>query len=194
MDCKLRFRSLGLAALAALLGVAPVHAATKKKSATAASSPAPRETVYVHETPPVSESEVEKSKLRPYGSAYGISAAIYAADVLGSSPYGYFSYDFYPLPATNFFMEANGGAGFAQSSFSYKVIGAREFDPNLLIDLELLAGFNLQAPKNTPGSPGGLYPYLVAGVTGIYQGSVPNVGLVLGFGQRVPVPWMAEMG
>jgi hypothetical protein len=72
------------------------------------------------------------------------------------------------------------------------VIGAREFHPNILLAIEVLAGCTLGAPKGAAGAGGGLYPYLLAGVAGLYQGTVPNVGIVLGFGHRVALPWASD--
>ena len=169
------------------LGPAPVQAAKKKPGSPApAAAQVVRETVYVRESAPSGTGE--RDRLRPHRSAYGISASLYAADLLGTSPFGYLSYDFYPLPSTPFFMEVTAGAGFAQSDFSTRVVG-REFDPNLLAAVEVLAGFNIGAPS-APGASGGLYPYWLAGVAGLYQGSSANVGVVLGFGHRVGLPWI----
>ena len=166
----------------------PSHAAKKKSGTASAIAEVAQETVYVKESAlPVSG---DRDRLRPYKSALGISAALYPADLLGTSPYGYLSYDFYPLPATPFFMEVDLGAGFSQSDFSTRVVG-REFHPNLLAALEVLAGFNLGAPA-AAGASGGLYPYLLGGVAGLLQGDVANVGVVIGFGHRVGLPWVRK--
>jgi hypothetical protein len=179
-------------------GLAFVPAEAQKSKRKPAPRPEPRtivktvvETVYVREKAPAVS--FERRNLRPYEKAYGVHAALYSAEVLGSSPYGFITYDIYPLPKHAFFVQIAGGIGFAQSNFSADVIGADRFDPNMLIGLEVLAGFNLGAPKATAGTPGGLYPYLLAGIAGLYQGTEPNVAAVLGFGQRVPFPWGKSM-
>ena len=177
-----------------LMGMALPAQAQKSKKKAALNTPPPAtvvrtvvETVYVREPAQIGNSE--RKKLRPYQRAYGIHAALYAAEVLGSSPYGFLSYDLYPLPEHPFFVQIAGGIGFAQSDFSARVIGADRFDPNMLIGVEILACFNLGAPKATTGIPGGLYPYLLGGTAGLYQGDEANVAAVLGFGQRVAFPW-----
>ncbi len=159
------------------------------------------DTVYIREKGS-SESSTSSSSLRPYDHTIGLHAALYAAEVLGSNPYIYGTYDLYPLPLYPLFVELTLGIGFAQSDFSTDVIGARRYNRNMLIATEVLGGFNLGTPKETKGISGGLYPHLLIGVAGLYQGGIPvihqgseaNVAIVFGFGQRIAFPWEKKMG
>ena len=44
------------------------------------------------------------------------------------------------------------------------------------------------------GRGAGLFPYFVSGITAVYQGGVPNVGGVIGFGNRMSLPYGPKNG
>lgn len=201
-----------VAVLAACLAVAA--GAATRKSAAKAGKTAPRtapETVYV-QTPPAKESapvlaaampEAAPAVRRPeraftgpsrdYAQAYGVFGGFYNAEVLGTNPFGTLFWDLYPQGQA-FFFEFTGGGGTVQSGFSKSLVGGDEFEHNFLIALEALGGLTFSGLSRGEGRGAGLFPYAVAGITAIYQGGVPNVGGVVGFGNRMPMPFMSRNG
>lgn len=199
----LLFLSAGLAAAAG----APVKKASAKGKA--APRPAP-ETVFVQVAPPreapmalAAASAPARETRRPertfsgpardFSQAYGAFAGFYSAEVLGSNPFGTLFWDIYPQGQPYFF-EFTAGGGTVQSSFSRSVVGADEFEHNWLIALEALGGMTYSGLARGDGRGAGLFPYFVAGITAVYQGGVPNVGGVVGFGNRMPMPFMSKNG
>jgi hypothetical protein len=76
------------------------------------------------------------------------------------------------------------------------VVGGDIFDHNLLLSLDALGGYSLTGMTSGSGRGGGLFPYFLAGVTAFWQGgvpifqkSVPNIGGVIGFGNRMRLPF-----
>jgi hypothetical protein len=130
---------------------------------------------------------------REYAQAYGVYAGFYAAEVLGSNPFGTLYWDLYPKGEAYFF-EFTAGGGTVQSSFSRSIVGADEFEHNWLLAFEALGGYAYTGLSRGEGRNGGLFPYFVAGITAVYQGGVPNVGGVLGFGNRMSLPFGPKSG
>lgn len=206
--------SISRSALPALLAVLAASAwSAPRKAAAKAPKAAPRmaaETVYVQVTPPrerepahaapaaaaASTRHTERSfsgPARDYSQAYGMYVGFYNAEVLGSNPFGTLFWDIYP-DGQAFFFEFTAGGGTVQSAFSKSVVGADEFEHNWLIALEALGGLSYSGLARGDGRGAGLFPYFVAGITAVYQGGVPNVGGVLGFGNRMNMPFMPKNG
>lgn len=185
--------------------------ATPRKIAAAGKAPRPvprvadPETVYVQVTPsretppptarpsPAPASRFSEPAATPASAgnirkAYGVFAGFYNAEVLGNNPFGTMYWDLYPRDQSYFF-EFTAGGGTAQSGFSRDVIGADQFENNWLASLEALAGWTHSRGALDPERGGGLNPYFVAGMTALWQGGIPNVGAVLGFGNRMGVPF-----
>ena len=57
---------------------------------------------------------------------------------------------------------------------------------------EALGGYSLTGLTRGEGRSGGLFPYFVGGITAVWQGGIPNIGAVLGFGNRMKVPFMSK--
>lgn len=199
---------LHLAAYAAITA----HSAAPRKGASAKagrSVPQPAaETVYVQVAPPRESAppassapapavrrpeRVFSGPARPYSQAYGFYGGFYAAEVLGSTPFGSLFWDLYP-EGQAFFFEFTGGGGTVQSGFSKSVVGADEFEHNWLAVFEALGGLSYSGLARGEGRGGGLFPYFVAGITAVYQGGVPNVGGVIGFGNRMNLPFGPKNG
>lgn len=198
-----------LAALAAILATVSWGAPRKSaKAGKAKAKPAPVETVYVQVTPP-KPPEPERTAMAPvvrrpeparqggpardFGQAYGVYAGFYSAEVLGSNPFGTLYWDLYPKGAPYFFQFTAGG-GTVQSDFSRSVVGADEFEHNWLAVFEALFGMTYSGLSRGEGRGGGLFPYFVAGIAAVYQGGVPNVGGVIGFGNRMNLPFGPKNG
>lgn len=194
--------------MAACLAIA-AGAAPRKGTKTGKTAPrtAP-ETVYVQTPQPKESAPVVAAAMpesaparRPersfdrqpleYAQAYGAFAGFYNAEVLGSNPFGTLMWDLYPQ-GQSYFFEFTAGGGTVQSGFSRSVVGADEFEHNWLICLEALGGMTYSGLTKGPGRNSGLYPYFVAGITAVYQGGVPNVGGVVGFGNRMAMPFMGR--
>jgi hypothetical protein len=120
--------------------------------------------------------------------AGGVYLGFYNAEVLGNNPFATLYWDLYPRGQAWFF-EFTAGGGTAQSGFSRSVIGADQFDDNWLAALEALAGWSYAGASRDPARAGGFHPYFVAGMTALWQGGIPNVGAVLGFGNRMAAPF-----
>lgn len=133
--------------------------------------------------------------LRDYRQAFGGYAGFYVAEVLGSNPYAMPFWEFYPAGQA-FFFQFGVGVGPVQSGFSQDVVGGDLFENNLLLTMDALGGFSLTGMPGGNGRAGGLFPYVLAGVTAFWQGglpivheSVPNIGGVIGFGNRTRLPF-----
>jgi hypothetical protein len=194
--------------LAANLAWAAGAPAKKAGAKGRTASKAPAETVYVVQQPaPVQMAAVApeparetrrpertfSGPARDYAQAYGVFAGFYNAEVLGSNPFGTLYWDLYPKGQAYFF-EFTAGGGTVQSGFSRSVVGADEFEHNWLLCLEALGGMTYSGLARGDGRGAGLFPYFTAGITAIYQGGVPNVGGVIGFGNRMAMPFMAKNG
>ncbi len=172
------------------------------------SRPAP-ETVFVREQPPQSpaplflnsssardqDHEDRRTRVafsngptRDYGTSYGLFGGFYNAEVLGSNPYANFFWNIYPGQESYFF-EFTSGVGTVQSSFSKSVVGGGVFPHSFMITTEALGGYTYSGLAHGAGRAGGLFPYFNAGITAIYQGGVPNIGGVLGWGNRMNLPF-----
>lgn len=199
-------------ALAAALCAAAAHAAPRKPAAArpSAAKPAP-ETVYVSQPSPAiresrapepvareperrTEAAFSSGPLRDFPQAFGMYGGFYVAEVLGSNPYGTAFWEIYPrgLP---FFFHFDLGIGTVQSSFSQDVVGGDIFENNMLLSVDALGGYSLSGLATGAGRGGGLFPYFIAGVTAFWQGglpiiqeSIPNIGGVIGFGNRMRLP------
>lgn len=197
--------------LAAALSAWAAGAAPRKASPGRAGKPpvrpVARETVYVQVPAPQAPAPAQAAAApvprrperipagpsREFGQAYGAYAGFYAAEVLGSTPFGTLFWDLYPRGQAYFF-EFTAGGGTVQSGFSRSIVGADEFEHNWLLALEALGGYAYTGLSRGDGRGGGLFPYFVAGMAAIYQGGVPNVGLVLGFGNRMSLPFGDRTG
>jgi hypothetical protein len=207
-------RSISRSALPALLAALAASAwgAAPRKAATSKAAKVPRpaaETVYVQVTPPrekpapavpaaqaAAPRAPERSfsgPARDYGQAYGMYLGVYNAEVLGSNPFATLYWDLYPRGEAYFF-EFTAGGGTVQSDFSRSVLGADEFEHNWLVALEALMGYSYSGLFRGTGRGAGLFPYFVAGITAVYQGGVPNVGAVAGFGNRMILPFGPKNG
>jgi hypothetical protein len=168
------------------------------------------ETVYVQVTPPREsrpapaperdyapeprrqESSLSVGPARNFAQAYGMNLGFYSAEVLGgTTPYANFFGDIYP-EGQAFFFDFAAGIGKAQSGLAENVIGGSRFENGLLITGEALVGYSLTGLSRGEGRGGGLFPYLVGGITTVYQGGSPNIGGVLGFGNRTDLPWVRD--
>jgi hypothetical protein len=132
--------------------------------------------------------------LRDYPSAFGIYGGFYVAEVLGTNPYTTAFYEIYPK-GMPFFFQFDVGVGTVQSGFSEDVVGGDIFENNMLLALDALGGYSLSGLTGGNGRGGGLFPYFIAGVTAFWQGglpivqeSIPNIGGVIGFGNRLKLP------
>jgi hypothetical protein len=154
-------------------------------------------------TSPASESSRDKDRParsslssgpgRDFSQAYGLFAGFYAAEVLGSNPYANLYWDLFPKGQA-FFFEFTSGIGTVQSSFSKSVVGGGVFPHSFMITVEALGGYTYSGFAQGAGVAGGLYPYFIGGITAIYQGGVPNIGGVLGFGNRMNLPFGPKNG
>lgn len=178
-----------------------------------AAKPAPAETVYVPVTPPAAaperdsrlasaaseraasarrqEASVSVGPLRNYSQAFGMYVGFYAAEVLGSSPYANLFYDLYP-ESQPYFFQFTSGIGASQSSISKSLVGGSYTPHSFNITFEGLAGYTLSGLSRGDGRSGGLFPYFVAGITAVWQGGIPNIGGVGGFGNRMNLPFGAK--
>lgn len=196
----------------ALLSLAGGASAAPKRSGSPKAAVAKPETVYVAApTPPPREtrspeparSEPEPrradpapgSPLRNYAQSFGGYAGFYVADVLGTNPFGAAFWEFYPA-GTAFFFQVDCGAGTVQSGFSQDVVGGDVFNHNFLLSLDALGGYSLSGMASGNGRGGGMFPYFLGGITAFWQGglpivqkSVPNIGGVIGFGNRMRIPF-----
>jgi hypothetical protein len=125
---------------------------------------------------------------RDFSQAAGLYVGFYAAEVLGSNPYANAFWDLYPQGQA-FFFEFTAGIGTVQSSFSESVVGGDVFPHSFMITSEALGGYSLSGLTRGDGRSGGLYPYFLAGIAAVYQGGIPNIGGVLGFGNRMALPF-----
>ena len=199
--------------LAALLALPGSASAAPRKAAAPKAPAAKPETVYVASptpAPPAKETRAGEparaseprrpegspgSPLRDYAQAFGGHAGFYVAEVLGSNPYGAAFWESYP-GGQPYFFQIDCGVGTVQSGFSRDVVGGDIFEHNLLLSLDVLGGYSLSGLAAGAGRGGGLFPYFLAGVTAFWQGglpilqkSVPNIGGVIGFGNRMRVPF-----
>lgn len=198
--------------LVLVMGMVTCLAATKKKSVRQpAVAPVQRETVYVAAPRPNPEPEPPKPVLpirvqarakvednRPIPLkrdglfSYGGAVGLYHAEVLGANPFGQVYADWFPLDAQVFF-QFTGGVGTVQSGFSEEIVGADVFDHSWMLAFEALGAYGFDLSKRAgAGASRGLFPYFVAGITAIWQGGVPNFGGVIGYGHRLPVPFMTR--
>lgn len=203
-----------LTLIALLLFTGLSHSAPRK-GAPGSKSPAvsPRsvpETVYVSQPTPVREARAVEpvardpeprrteasfsGPLRDFPSAFGIYGGYYVAEVLGSNPYATAFYEIYPR-GQSFFFQFDVGVGTVQSGFSQDVVGGDIFDHNLLLSIDGLGGYSLSGLTSGMGRGGGMFPYFIAGITAFWQGglpiiqeSIPNIGGVVGFGNRMRLP------
>ncbi|MDB5103502.1 MAG: hypothetical protein JWP91_1191 [Fibrobacteres bacterium] len=172
-------------------------------------SRAPAETVFVPvnqtATAPVRESREPESSARESGSrrseaafspgpnrnyaqAFGMNVGFYAAEVLGTNPYTNLFWDLYP-EGQAFFFQFTSGIGTVQSSFAESIIGGTQTPHSFMIAGEALGGYTLTGLTRGDGRSGGLYPYFVGGITAVWQGGIPNIGAVAGFGNRTNLPF-----
>lgn len=143
------------------------------------------------------EAAFGNSPLRDYSQSFGGYAGFYVAEVLGTNPYGVAFLEYYPV-GMPFFFQFDCGAGTVQSGFSKDVVGGDLFNHNFLLSLDALGGYSLTGMTSGAGRGGGLFPYFLAGITAFWQGglpivqkSVPNIGGVVGFGNRTRIPFIA---
>jgi hypothetical protein len=134
------------------------------------------------------ESSVFVGPLRNYSQAFGMYVGFYAAEVLGSSPYASAYWDLYPDGQAYFFQFTAGG-GASQSGISEKLVGGSYTPHSFMITTEALGGFSVTGQAKGDGRSGGLFPYFVAGITAVWQGGIPNIGGVAGFGNRMKLPF-----
>ncbi len=201
------------------LGLVTVWAAPRKSapgrsgSVDRSADRAPAETVYVPTAPPLeapassfgsssSSRDTEERRPRPFivtgpardfGQSYGLYGGFYNAEVLGNNPYANLYWDLFPGDQSYFF-EFTSGIGTVQSSFSESVVGGGVFPHSFMITGEALGGYTYSGLARGPGRAGGLYPYFLAGIAAIYQGGIPNIGGVLGFGNRMNLPFGPKDG
>jgi hypothetical protein len=197
-----------------LLGMATTIAAPAKKSVRKpAVAPVEKETVYVAAPAPTPKPEpvapkpslpirvdISNSKTdnRPIPLqrdgiyAFGGALGLYQAEVLGANPFAQGYVDWFPLDAPVFF-QFTVGVGTVQSGFSEEIVGADVFDHSWMVAFEALGAYGFDLSKRAGnGASRGLYPYFVGGITAIWQGGVPNFGGVIGYGHRLPVPFMTR--
>jgi len=191
--------AMALAASAPSAWAAPKRAAGAPRETRAAP-----ETVFVKYTPPPVETRSVPEPTRPprqyafsgptrdFSQAFGMYVGVYAAEVLGANPYTNLYWNLYPR-GQSFFFEFGAGIGTVQSGFSESVFRTDGFfEYPFLATLDVLGGWSYTGLSRGEGRGGGLFPYFVAGITSVYQGGVPNVGGVLGFGNRMSVPFMSN--
>jgi len=206
--------------LGLILCVGAAHAAARRAPAPKPSAARP-ETVYVasptlparearemRAPEPARPAETRRteaafnSPLRDYSQAIGGYGGLYVAEVLGTTPYGVVYLEYYPV-GLPFFYQFECGAGTVQSGFSKSMFGgtAGNFDHNFQLSLDALGGYSLTGQTSGAGRGGGLFPYFVAGITAFWQGglpilqnSVPNIGGVIGFGNRMRIPFIPAAG
>jgi hypothetical protein len=130
---------------------------------------------------------------RDFAQSYGLYGGFYNAEVLGSNPYANLFWDLFPGDQAYFF-EFTSGVGTVQSAFSKSVVGGGVFPHSYMITAEALGGYTYSGLNHGPGRAGGLFPYFTGGITAIYQGGVPNIGAVIGFGNRMNLPFGPKDG
>jgi hypothetical protein len=196
---------LGLCAIAAHAAprkTVPRPAAVKPETVYVASPTPPAREMRSPE--PVREPEPRRTEAafsgpaRDFAQAAGGYAGFYVAEVLGTNPYVTGYWDLYPRGQAYFF-QFDCGVGTVQSGFSQDVVGGDIFDHNMLLSLDALGGYSLTGLTSGQGRGGGLFPYVVAGVTAFWQGglpimqkSIPNIGGVIGFGNRTRLPFFED--
>lgn len=128
---------------------------------------------------------------RNYEQAFGLNIGYYAAEVLGTNPFTNVNWDLYPAGQA-FFFQFTSGIGSVQSDFAESIIGGTQTPHSFMIAGEALGGYSLSGLTRGEGRSGGLFPYFVGGITAVWQGGIPNIGAVLGFGNRMKVPFMSK--
>ncbi|HKP94479.1 MAG TPA: hypothetical protein VJ385_01860 [Fibrobacteria bacterium] len=203
-------QSTALVGIAALFLTAPSWSAPKRNAAKPAVSRAPAETVYVPVTPPPAvpdreeraaeaaaaresenrrrEAAASTGPLRNYSQAFGLYLGFYAAEILGSSPYASAFWDLYP-ESQPYFFQFTSGIGPSQSSISKSLVGGSYTPHSFILTFEALGGYSITGLSRGNGRSGGLFPYFVAGITAVWQGGIPNIGGVGGFGNRMNLPF-----
>jgi hypothetical protein len=201
--CILAFASGATNALSAPRKGAPKSAPAPKA--------APVETVFVAVAPPApaparesrssepsrdsdarrNESAFSTGPTRNYEQAFGLNIGYYAAEVLGTNPFTNINWDLYPAGQA-FFFQFTSGIGTVQSDFAESIIGGTQTPHSFMIAGEALGGYSLSGLTRGEGRSGGLFPYFVGGITAVWQGGIPNIGAVLGFGNRMKVPFMSK--
>jgi hypothetical protein len=205
---------LGPACLALGLCAAAAQAAPRKAPApkpaiakpetvyVAAPQPSPRETrspepirEAARDPEPRRSESAPGSPLRNYAQAFGGYGGFYVADVLGTTPFGALFWELYPAEQA-FFFQCDIGIGTVQSGFSEDMVGRFNFEHNMLLTLDALGGYSFSGMASGAGRGGGLFPYFLAGVTAFWQGgfpiiqkTTPNIGGVIGFGNRMRIPF-----
>lgn len=211
VSIRLPFRAFAPALLGLTLCAAVAEAAPHRTPKAPVAKP---ETVYVASPTPPPEREMRtpepvresaprrteaafSSPLRDYAQAVGGYAGFYVAEVLGTNPFGMGFLEYYPT-GVPFFFQFDCGAGTVQSGFSKDVVGGDLFNHNFLLSLDALGGYSLTGQTSGTGRGGGLFPFFLAGITAFWQGglpilqkSVPNIGGVIGFGNRMRIPFIA---
>ena len=184
--------------------------APRKGAAKSAPVKAPVETVFVAVAPPApparesrsaessrdsdarrNESAFSTGPTRAYDQAFGLNIGYYAAEVLGTNPFTNINWDLYPAGQA-FFFQFTSGIGTVQSDFAESIIGGTQTPHSFMIAGEALGGYSLSGLTRGEGRSGGLFPYFVGGITAVWQGGIPNIGAVLGFGNRMKVPFMSK--
>jgi hypothetical protein len=156
--------------------------------ASRAQEPSPRES-----EPRRAETAFSAGPSRNYAQAFGLNIGYYAAEVLGTNPYTNLFWDLYP-EGQAFFFQFTSGIGTVQSDFAESIIGGTQTPHSFMIAGEALGGYSLSGLSRGDGRSGGLFPYFVAGITAVWQGGIPNIGAVFGFGNRMNVPFMSKNG
>lgn len=202
-----------LCILAFASGATNALSAPRKGAGAPKSAPvkAPVETVFVAVAPPAppppresrsmessrdsdarrNESAFSTGPTRNYEQAFGLNIGYYAAEVLGTNPFTNLNWDLYPAGQA-FFFQFTSGIGSVQSDFAESIIGGTQTPHSFMIAGEALGGYSLSGLTRGEGRSGGLFPYFVGGITAVWQGGIPNIGAVLGFGNRMKVPFMAK--
>jgi hypothetical protein len=200
----------GIAMSILIASVSISWSATRKNSPSRSqpvSARAPVETVYVPVTAPAAPAQENRAaesareadyrhkdapssagQLRPYSQAFGLYVGYYAAEILGSSPYASAFWDIYP-EGQPFFFQFTGGVGGSQSTISKSLVGGTYTPHSFIVSFESLGGYSVSGLSRGDGRSGGLFPYFVAGITAVWQGGIPNIGGVGGFGNRLNLPF-----
>jgi hypothetical protein len=196
--------------LACAASAAQAAPPARKASAAKPAARAPAETVFVAVAPPAApakenrgsessrdtdarrtESAFATGPTRNYAQAFGANVGFYAAEVLGTNPYMNLNWDLYP-EGQAFFFQFTSGIGSVQSDFAESIIGGTQTPHSFMIAGEALGGYTLSGLLRGDGRSGGLFPYFVGGITAVWQGGIPNIGAVLGFGNRMSVPFFGK--
>ena len=121
-------------------------------------------------------------------NAFGLDLGLNGAEVLGTSPYLALTY-VWNLNQLPYFGQVSLFGAPIQSGFSQSVLNSKVFEYDYWVSLDATAAWRF---KPWPGAtlPATLGPFLLFGLSAMWQGGEPNFGAMFGYGVRTPAPWL----